>query len=109
MGFVLYDDDCKFCSNLVKKISSLIENSVLVFFPFNSIKGKELLSNYNIKDVTSVIYIDQREKVFLKAEAVLCICKFMRFPYNLFSIFNILPNILLNLIYNFISKNRMRI
>ena len=109
MGSVLYDDDCKFCSNLVKKTSSLIEDSVVLFLPFNSIKGKELLSNYNIEDINSVIYIDQREKIFLKAEAVLCICKFMRFPYNLFSIFNILPNTLLNLVYNFISRNRMRI
>ena len=109
MGSVLYDDDCKFCSNLVKKTSSLIEDSVVLFLPFNSIKGKELLSNYNIEDINSVIYIDQREKIFLKAEAVLCICKFMRFPYNLFSIFNLLPNTLLNLIYNFISRNRMRI
>ena len=109
MGSVLYDDDCKFCSNLVKKTSSLIDDSVVLFLPFNSIKGKELLSNYNIEDINSVIYIDQREKIFLKAEAVLCICKFMRFPYNLFSIFNILPNILLNLVYNFISRNRMRL
>ena len=109
MGSVLYDDDCKFCSNLVKKTSSLIEDSVVLFLPFNSIKGRELLFNYNIEDINSVIYIDQREKIFLKAEAVLCICKFMRFPYNLFSIFNLLPNTLLNLIYNFISRNRMRI
>ena len=109
MGSVLYDDDCKFCSNLVKKTSSLIEDSVVLFLPFNSIKGRELLFNYNIEDINSVIYIDQREKIFLKAEAVFRICKFMRFPYNIFSIFNIFPNILLNLAYNFIARNRMKI
>ena len=108
MRYVLYDD-CQFCSNLVKKTSSLIEGSVILFSSFNSCKGKELISNYNIQDIDSVIYIDPREKIFLKAAAVLNICKFMRFPYNLFSIFNILPSSLLNLVYNFISKNRMNI
>ena len=109
MGYVLYDDDCQFCSNLVKKTSSLIKGSDILFFPFNSFKGAELRSNYNIQDIDSVIYIDAREKIFLKAAAVLNICKFMRFPYNLFLIFSILPNGFLNLVYNFISKNRMKI
>ena len=109
MRYVLYDDDCQFCSNLVKKTSSLIEDSGILFSSFNSCKGKELISNYNIQDIDSVIYIDPREKIFLKAAAVLNICKFMRFPYNFFSIFNILPNSFLNLVYNLISKNRMNI
>ena len=109
MRYVLYDDDCQFCSNLVKKTSALIEGSDILFFPFNSFKGKELMSNYNIQDIVSVIYIDDLGKIFLKATAVLNICKFMRFPYNLFSIFNILPNSFLNLVYNLISKNRMNI
>ena len=109
MRYVLYDGDCLFCSNLVKKTSSLIEGSVILFSPFNSCKGKELISNYNIQDIDSVIYINHPEKIFLKAAAVLNICKFMRFPYNLFSIFNILPNSFLNLVYNLISKNRMNI
>ena len=109
MRYVLYDDDCQFCSNLVKKTSSLIEDSVILFSSFNSCKGKELISNYNIQNIDSVIYIDPQEKIFFKATAVLSVCKFMRFPYNLFLIFNILPNFLLSLMYNFIAKNRMSI
>jgi predicted DCC family thiol-disulfide oxidoreductase YuxK len=93
MRCVLYDDDCQFCSNLVKKTSSLIEGSVILFFPFNYCKGKEIISNYNIQDLDSVIYIDPREKIFLKAAAVLNICKFMKFQYNLLAIFNILPDL----------------
>ena len=109
MRYVLYDDDCQFCSNLVKKASSLLEGSVILFFPFNSLKGKELMSNYNIQDIDSVIYINHLGKIFLKATAVLNICKFMKFPYNLLAIFNILPNYFLNLVYNLISRNRMKI
>ena len=109
MGYVLYDDDCQFCCNLVKKTSSLLDGSPILFLPFNSVRGKEVLSNYSIKYFDSVIYIDQREKIFLKAAAVLHICSFMSFPYNLLSIFNIFPNNLLNLVYTFIARNRMKL
>ena len=109
MRYVLYDGDCQFCSNLAHKISSLIEDSDTLFFSFKSFKGLELISNYNIKNIDSVIYIDHQEKIFFRATAVLNICRFMKFPYNLFYIFNILPNSFLNLAYNFIAKNRNNI
>ena len=109
MRYVLYDGDCQFCSNLSNKISSLIEDSDILFFPFNSSEGRKLISKYEIKNVDSVIYIDNQEKIFLRATALLTVCRFMKFPYNLFYIFNILPNYFLNLIYNFIAKNRYKI
>ncbi|MEC9208986.1 MAG: DUF393 domain-containing protein [Bacteroidota bacterium] len=109
MRYVLYDGDCQFCSNLAHKISSLIEGSDTLFFSFNSFNGRELISNYGIQNIDSVIYINSQEKIFLRATAVLNVCKFMKFPYNLFYIFNILPNPFLNLVYNFISKNRNNI
>ena len=109
MRYVLYDGDCQFCSNLSNKISSLVEDSNILFFPFKSYEGRELLSKYDIKNIDSVIYINSQEKIFLRATAVLNVCKFMKFPYNLFYIFNILPTSFLNLVYNFISKNRSNI
>ena len=109
MKYVLYDGNCRFCSNLAHKISSLIKDSDALFFSFKSFKGLELISNYNIKNIDSVIYIDHQEKIFFRATAVLNICRFMKFPYNLFLLFNILPNSFLNLAYNFIAKNRHKI
>ena len=109
MRYVLYDGDCQFCSNLAHKTSSLIEGSDTLFLSFKSFNGRELISNYGIQNINSVIYINSQDKIFLRANAVLNICKFMKFPYNLFYIFNILPNPFLNLVYNFISKNRNNI
>ena len=109
MSYVLYDGDCPFCSNLSNKISSLIDDSDILFFTFNSFEGRELIAKYEIKNIDSVIYIDNQENIFLRATALLTVCKFMKFPYNLFYIFNILPNYFLNLIYNFIAKNRHKI
>ena len=109
MNYVLYDGDCPFCSNLSNRISSLIKDSDILFFPFNSFEGRELISKYEIKNIDSVIYIDNQERIFLRATALLTVCKSMKFPYNLFFIFNIFPNYFLNLVYNFIAKNRHKI
>ena len=109
MRYILYDGDCPFCSNLAHKISSLIEDSDTLFFSFKSFNGRELISNYGIQNIDSVIYINSQEKIFLRATAVLNVCKFMKFPYNLFYIFNIFPTSFLNLLYNFIAKNRNNI
>ena len=72
MRYVLYDDDCQFCSNLVKKTSSLIEGSVILFFSFNSVKGKKLISNYNIENIDYyiiiTIYVSKSQERF-KAQA----------------------------------------
>ena len=109
MRYVLYDGDCQFCSNLSNKMSSLVEDSNILFFPFKSNEGRELIVKYDIKNIDSVIYIDHQKKIFLRATSVLNVCKFIKFPYNLFYIFNIFPNSFLNLVYNFIAKNRHKI
>ena len=61
MSYVLYDGDCPFCSNLSNKISSLIDDSDILFFTFNSFEGRELIAKYEIKNIDSVIYIDNQE------------------------------------------------
>ena len=109
MRYILYDGDWPFCSNLAHKISSLIEDSDTLFFSFKSFNGRELISNYGIQNIDSVIYINSQEKIFLRATAVLNVCKFMKFPFNLFYIFNILPYSFLNLVYNLIAQNRNKI
>ncbi len=107
MRYVLYDGNCSFCCNIIERLSSLINSSVILFFSFESPEGIKLITKYNLRNINSVIYIDHQDKIFFKASAVLNICKIMQFPYNLLNIFNIFPNSFLNLVYNFISKNRM--
>ena len=67
------------CSAFISKGS----NSILID---TSPDIRMQLLNNQIAHINSVIYIDYREKIFLKAAAVLYICKLMRFPFYLFSI-----------------------
>ena len=108
MKYLLYDNECPFCCNIVKKISGLIDNPDLSYHYIKSITGQKIIKKYSLEHIKSVIYFDNG-MILLKSNAILHLCKQMSFPYNLFYILNILPESLLNLGYNFIAKNRMKI
>ena len=46
MRYLIYDGDCSFCCDIVKRLSLLLDDSIILFFPFKSIKGQELISYY---------------------------------------------------------------
>jgi len=99
--------DCSFCSALVKQTSKLIKNQGDVsFFCFKSNEGQRILNNFNVTNINSVVYIDNQEKVFFKSNAVLKICRLMRFPYSLLYCVNIFPDKFLDFFYDYISRNR---
>ena len=103
--YVLYDGDCTFCCNIVERVSSLVQARKILFYSFRSAEGQKLIFTYSIKKLNSVIYINEG-KIFFKSEAVLNICKHLEFPYKYYYAFNIMPNFLLNIGYDFIAKRR---
>lgn len=109
MRYLIYDDECNFCCSVVRRLTLLIGKPVITYIPFKSAKGEQLINYYNLDNVNSVIYIDDKCKVYIKAIAVLHIFKLMKFPYNLIYVFNIFPNSILNFIYDFIARYRMKI
>lgn len=109
MNYLLYDNECPFCCNIVKKISPLLEKRNISYIKIKSKEGKALIKKYSLENINSIIYINQKDKVFIKSTAVLNICKLMKFPYNLTYTLIILPKFILNIGYDFIAKNRMYI
>ena len=109
MCILLYDNKCPFCCNIVKKISSLITQKGISYNHLKSKEGEKIIKRYSLETVRSIIYIDQNKKVFIKSNAILNLCKQMKFPYYLFYAFAILPTNLLDLIYDFIARHRMKL
>ena len=103
--YVLYDGNCSFCISIMQWSSSLIRTENILFYPFESLVAKEVISTSNIKDLNSVIYINNG-KIFYKSSAVLNICKHLKKPYKYFYLFRFFPNSILNLGYDFIAKRR---
>tara|TARA_B100001175_G_C19449522_1_gene610566 strand:- start:385 stop:720 length:336 start_codon:yes stop_codon:yes gene_type:complete len=107
MRYLIYDDECDFCCSIVIRLKKVITNYDIKYIPLKSNKGEELVNKYKVINTDSVIYIDIRNVVYLKAAAILSIIKLMRSPYNLLSVLNIFPISFLNIIYDFIARNRM--
>ena len=64
MRYLIYDDECKFCCNVVRKLSTFVDNSVVTYISFKS--PKKVLFNYNnLQNINSVIYIDDKGKIYI--------------------------------------------
>jgi len=105
---VLYDGDCQFCNKWICFVKSKLQNNKISFIPFNSIEGIEIIEKFQVKNQNSVVYI-KNNIVFFKSSAVLKICKQLQFPYNLLQFSKIIPNFLLNFVYDFIAKRRLKL
>ena len=109
MCILLYDNECPFCCNIVKKLSFLITQKNISYNHIKSKEGEKIIERYSLENVRSIIYITENKKVFIKSNAILNLCREMKFPYYLFYIFAILPTNFLDLIYDFIAKHRMKL
>ena len=109
MSYLLYDDECDFCCSIVRKLKKTIKNYDIRYIPLKSDKGEKLVNKYKVINTDSVIYIDIRHVVHLKAVAILNIILLMGFPYNLLFILKIFPVSYLNWIYDFVARNRIKI
>jgi len=105
---VLYDGECNFCNKWVSFAKNKLKKNKISFIPFNSIEGMKIIEKFQIKNKNSVAYI-QNDIVFFKSSAVLKICKQLQFPYNLLQFSKIIPNFLLNFVYDFIAKRRLKL
>ena len=108
IAIVLYDGECSFCNKCVRFSKSNLQNNEISFIPFNSIEGIETIEKFQVKNQNSVVYI-KNNIVFFKSSAVLKICKQLQFPYNLLQFSKIIPNFLLNFVYDFIAKRRLKL
>ena len=109
MRYLIYDDECNFCCNVVRILTSLVDKSVVTYISLKSQKAKELINYHHLENVNSVIFLDDKGKIYIKAIAVLNVFRLMKFPYNLLYLLNIFPESFLNFTYDFIAKNRMKI
>ena len=109
MRYLLYDANCPFCSKIAEKISKLIKDENLNILAIKSKKGTQIIKNNNLENVNSVIYINNIGEVYLKSKAIIKISSLMKFPFNTLSIFNVFPKKILDVIYDFTAKNRMKI
>jgi predicted DCC family thiol-disulfide oxidoreductase YuxK len=107
---ILFDGVCNFCNYLINFILDRDDHNQFRFAAFQSEKGSELLTQFNIpqNEFDSFILISQ-DKVLNKSSAAFRIVEDLGGWLNIFLVFKIFPLSFNNFVYDFIAKNRYAI
>lgn len=117
---VLFDGICNFCDRSVNFLIARDREGYFTFAPLQSEAGKRLTEAYGLtiadalngthrdaEAIDSVILVENG-RIFTHSAAALRIAKRLGFPWNVASIFLILPPILRDAGYKLFARNRYR-
>ncbi|MEX0321163.1 MAG: thiol-disulfide oxidoreductase DCC family protein [Puniceicoccaceae bacterium] len=107
---VIYDGSCGFCSKSVIFIINRDKEGDTLFSANESSFGKKALLEHALQDISndSLVFIEMGV-AHTYSEAGLRICRYLKFPWNIFGIFLIIPRFLRDPVYKFVARNRHRL
>ena len=105
---ILFDGVCNLCNSAVQCIIKHDKKDVFRFVPLQSNLGLSILKHLGIdtSKIDSIILYEPTIAYYYKAEAALKIAPALSGIYRYFDLFSILPNRILNVVYDYIAKNR---
>ncbi len=108
-SIIYFDGVCNLCNASVDFIIKHDKKRRFRFASLQSEWGQQILKdqNFNSNDYDSFILKDGIQ-VFIKSTAALKVCAKLGFPWNLLSIFVIVPAPIRDVVYSWIAKNRYR-
>ena len=106
---LLFDGECGLCQGSIRFILARERGDRLRFAAFDSQAGKDLCAQHGIirEAVKSMVLIRGRD-VLIRSDAVLAVAGELRFPWSLAGAFRIIPRVLRDSVYGFVSRNRYR-
>ncbi|MCS7053890.1 MAG: DUF393 domain-containing protein [Ignavibacterium sp.] len=109
-NIILYDGDCNFCNFWIKFLIKYDKEDKFFLASLSSDLGKTLLKKIQIdsEKIDSIILINNN-KVFVKSEAVLMICKNLGGWLRYLFLLKVVPIRIRDFIYDLIAKYRNRI
>lgn len=104
---VLYDGVCKFCNSSVNFLLRHEKNSLLKFSTLQSTLSIKLSQIYafDTSGLNTLKFI-KNGKVYSKSRAIFYLAEYLRFPWNIISVFKFFSVIITDFFYDLIAKNR---
>lgn len=105
---VLFDGVCNLCNSTVQFIIKRDTHNQFKFSSLQSEYGQNFLKERNLasSDFQSIILYEPEVAYYTKSTAALKIAQNLGFPYNLLSVFLLIPSFIRDWIYSLISKYR---
>jgi predicted DCC family thiol-disulfide oxidoreductase YuxK len=106
---VIFDGECGLCQSSVQFMLRNDPREVLRFASRQSAAGQELLVRCGFADASpnSVVLVEGN-RASTQSTAVLHIARYLRFPWNLVSVFAVVPAPLRDAVYGWVARNRFR-
>lgn len=106
---LLFDGECGFCNKSVQFFLKHEKNKTMHFAPLQSKIGEDVRNYFEIdKKIDSVILIKDYS-AYIKSCAALRLTLYMKGLWPLMAVFLIIPPFLRNMVYDSVSKRRMKI
>ncbi|MFL5729095.1 MAG: thiol-disulfide oxidoreductase DCC family protein [Cytophagaceae bacterium] len=104
---IFFDGVCKFCNGAVNFVIVRDRKNKFLFAPLQSSAGSDFLSSQklSITDFDSVI-VFRKGKVYKRSAAALQVTSQLGFPWNLLTVFWIIPRFLRDFFYDLIARYR---
>jgi predicted DCC family thiol-disulfide oxidoreductase YuxK len=105
---ILFDGECNLCNSSVQFILKRDPDGKFKFTSLQGKIGQDLLERHGLKmDVNSFVLIED-EKLYLKSNAALRVCRQLEGPWKLFTFFLIVPPFLRDFVYDIVAANRYK-
>jgi len=107
---ILFDGVCNLCNGFVQFVIKHDKKDDFRFASLQSEYGRKVQNHLgiNFSNPKSIILYQPGVAYFKKSEAVFEIIKKFGGFYRVFIIFNVFPKIFIDLIYDFVAKNRYK-
>ncbi|OSY89481.1 thiol-disulfide oxidoreductase [Tenacibaculum holothuriorum] len=107
---ILFDGVCNFCNDTILKVIKYDTKNTFVFTSLQSKKGKEITNYLGIDTdkVDSIILYEPNVSYDIKSTAALKVMNDFGGVWKLSQIFLLFPEIIRNLVYDIIAKNRYK-
>lgn len=106
---IFFDGLCVLCSGTVKQLLKIDKNRVLRYSSLQGEHARKVLDAHHTQSGVSVVY-KSGDHLYERAEAVVHILMRLGGVYKLLAMFlNIFPLFILNLMYNFVARNRYKL
>lgn len=104
---VFFDDNCNLCNHAVNFIISRDLKKIFKFASLNSEAAKKLLNENSIKDIDSIILIENG-KTYTYSTAILRIAKNLSGLWRLFYVLVLVPKPMRDFLYKILARYRYK-
>ncbi|MCS6874917.1 MAG: DCC1-like thiol-disulfide oxidoreductase family protein [Pyrinomonadaceae bacterium] len=104
---VFFDDNCNLCNHAVNFIISRDLKKIFKFASLNSEAAKKLLNENSIKDIDSIILIENG-KTYTYSTAILRIAKNLSGLWKLFYVLVLVPKPMRDFLYKILARYRYK-